>query len=466
MVRVRWAKMKVRLRRWLETFLPRFAAWVKRLAERMRPNGTLASAWKKAAVFFAGAVVVTTVFGVGRERIDAQVLSMLGLFSAVFLGLGLRRSKDLREAMNGGFKNDDLIKLRAPWLEPNSLLLIYFTSFLPVDLFFLTDLGWGLVLLVFSVPLLVFAYRRGARTREFVKNMHLYLSLSGAPTGSSEPENVKPVKVKAESVEDVLADLDRLVGLDEVKASVRDLVNKMNLRLKRDSLGLKELPVSSHLAFVGPPGTGKTSVARIYGRLLHAIGLLENGQVIEVARQDLVGEHVGSTAIKTDEAINRAMGGVLFIDEAYALYNDYSQDFGHEAVAVILKRMEDERESFAVIAAGYPDEMDKFIGSNPGLESRFTQRIEFPSYSAEEMLEIFKRIISGDGMEVDSDALLAASEVIEDELITTDGSFGNARFVRNLYDKACSNLAARVAAIDDPTPSELSRIIAADITPL
>ena len=463
---MKWAKMKVRLRRWLETFLPRFAAWVKRLAERMRPNGTLASAWKKAAVFFAGAVVVTTVFGVGRERIDAQVLSMLGLFSAVFLGLGLRRSKDLREAMNGGFKNDDLIKLRAPWLEPNSLLLIYFTSFLPVDLFFLTDLGWGLVLLLFSVPLLVYTYRRGARTREFVKNMHLYLSLSGAPTGSSEPENVKPVKVKAESVEDVLAELDRLVGLDEVKASVRDLVNKMNLRLKRDSLGLKELPVSSHLAFVGPPGTGKTSVARIYGRLLHAIGLLENGQVIEVARQDLVGEHVGSTAIKTDEAINRAMGGVLFIDEAYALYNDYSQDFGHEAVAVILKRMEDERESFAVIVAGYPDEMDKFIGSNPGLESRFTQRIEFPSYSVEEMLEIFKRICAGYKMEVDSEALPAVSAALEHALITADGSFGNARFVRDLYDMACSNLAGRVAAIDDPTPLELSRIVAADITPL
>ena len=465
---MKWAKMKVRLRRWLETFLPRFAAWVKRLAERMRPNGTLASAWKKAAVFFAGAVVVTTVFGVGRERIDAQVLSMLGLFSAVFLGLGLRRSKDLREAMNGGFKNDDLIKLRAPWLEPNSLLLIYFTSFLPVDLFFLTDLGWGLVLLVFSVPLLVFAYRRGARTREFVKNMHLYLSLSGAPTGSSEPENVKPVKVKAESVEDVLADLDRLVGLDEVKASVRDLVNKMNLRLKRDSLGLKELPVSSHLAFVGPPGTGKTSVARLYGRLLLAIGLLENGQVIEVARQDLVGQYVGSTAIKTDEAINRAMGGVLFIDEAYALSRDENtaHDWGSEAIEVLLKRMEDEREGFAVIVAGYPDEMDKFISSNPGLESRFTQRIEFPSYSAAEMLEIFERYISADGMEADSDALLAASAAIEHALITADGSFGNARFVRKLYDKACSNLAARVVAIDDPTPSELSRIIAADITPL
>lgn len=465
---MKWAKMKVRLRRWLETFLRRSAPWVKRTAARMRPNGTLASAWKKAAVFFAVVFVIIMIFGhvVFGETLDNNSATfVLVLFSAVFLGLGLRSSKDLREAMNGGFKNDDLIKLRAPWLEPNSLLLIYFTSFLPVDLFFLKE-STSLVLLLFSIPLLVFVYRRGARTREFVKNMHLYLSLSGAPTGSSEPENVKPVKVKSESVEDVLAELDRLVGLDEVKASVRDLVNKMNLRLKRDSLGLKELPVSSHLAFVGPPGTGKTSVARIYGRLLHAIGLLENGQVIEVARQNLVGEHIGSTAMKTDEAIDRAMGGVLFIDEAYALYNDYSQDFGHEAVAVILKRMEDERESFAVIVAGYPDEMDKFIGSNPGLESRFTQRIEFPSYSVEEMLEIFKRICAGYKMEVDREALPAVSAALEHALITADGSFGNARFVRDLYDMACSNLAGRVAAIDDPTPSELSRIIAADITPL
>ena len=461
---MKWAKMKVRLRRWLETFRKHIAAWVKSLAARMRPNGTLASARKKAAIFFAVLVIgnITIALIPGNTE-DGAVIFDVG-FSAAFLWLGLRRSQQ-------SDKSKAFYVVAFPWLEPNSLLLIYFTSLLPlllVAVWLNSDNALPLVLIFISIPLLVRFYRSGARDLRHIRlaeyEQSEWMRVELGIDGSSEPEIVKPIK--RESVEDVLADLDRLVGLDEVKASVRDLVNKMNLRLKRDSLGLKELPVSSHLAFVGPPGTGKTSVARIYGRLLHAIGLLENGQVIEVARQNLVGEHIGSTAIKTDEAINRAMGGVLFIDEAYALYNDYSQDFGHEAVAVILKRMEDERESFAVIVAGYPDEMDKFIGSNPGLESRFTQRIEFPSYSVEEMLEIFKRICAGYKMEVDSEALPAVSAALEHALITADGSFGNARFVRDLYDMACSNLAGRVAAIDDPTPLELSRIVAADITPL
>src|SRR4249919_1432110 len=207
-----------------------------------------------------------------------------------------------------------------------------------------------------------------------------------------------------ETTEQILAELDALIGLVPVKAAVRRLIAVQLLNTERRAAGLPEVNASLHVVFTGEPGTGKTTVARIIGRLYGSIGLVSKGHTVEVSRADLVAGYVGQTAMKVQAAVERAVGGVLFIDEAYALSMEGSGEFGAEAVAELVKLMEDHRDDLAVIAAGYPEEMKRFIDSNPGLRSRFTHYIDFRVYSPAELVQVFEgfavtaKVALGDGV--------------------------------------------------------------------
>jgi SpoVK/Ycf46/Vps4 family AAA+-type ATPase len=269
------------------------------------------------------------------------------------------------------------------------------------------------------------------------------------------------------TVEGALAELDWLVGLDPVKQQVRAIAAQLRVAKMRSRQGLSSQPPARHFVFTGPPGTGKTTVSRILGRIFAAHGLLVRPEVIEAHRADLVGEHLGSTAIKTGKLIDSAMGGVLFIDEAYSLNNagyDGGDAFGSEAVQALLKRAEDDRDRLVIVLAGYPDDMDRFLRSNPGLASRFSTRVTFPSYSPNELVEISGRLAKGADDRFDPAALEvlraifahACAEGRIDEL-------GNGRFARSLYERACACRDLRVENLADPSRDDLIILTAADV---
>jgi SpoVK/Ycf46/Vps4 family AAA+-type ATPase len=270
------------------------------------------------------------------------------------------------------------------------------------------------------------------------------------------------------TVEHALAELDALVGLEPVKRQVHEIVAQLQVGRLRHRQGLASQPPSRHFVFTGPPGTGKTTVARIIGRIFAALGLLVRPEVIEVHRADLVGEHLGSTAIKTSKLIDSAMGGVLFIDEAYALYNEaYSggDAFGSEAVATLLKRAEDDRERLVVVLAGYTDDMDRLLRSNPGLASRFSTRITFPSYSAAELSRIAQVIAAQAGDAFDGEAVPVLDSIftqaVESGRIDT---LGNGRFARSLFERACASRDVRVSTHgEEATAADLTTVLAADL---
>jgi SpoVK/Ycf46/Vps4 family AAA+-type ATPase len=270
------------------------------------------------------------------------------------------------------------------------------------------------------------------------------------------------------TVDGALAELDALVGLQPVKRQVHEIVAQLQVARLRDRQGLASQPPSRHFVFTGPPGTGKTTVARIVGRIFAALGLLVRPEVIEAHRGDLVGEHLGSTAIKTSKLIDSAMGGVLFIDEAYALHNDaYSggDAFGSEAVATLLKRAEDDRERLVIVLAGYTDDMDRLLRSNPGLASRFSTRITFPSYTAVELSEIAQVIAANAGDAFDVDALPVLHSIfvqaVENGRIDV---LGNGRFARSLYERACASRDVRVSLRgDQATTTDLTTVLAPDL---
>jgi SpoVK/Ycf46/Vps4 family AAA+-type ATPase len=270
------------------------------------------------------------------------------------------------------------------------------------------------------------------------------------------------------TVEGALAELDALVGLEPVKRQVHEIVAQLQVARLRDRQGLASQPPSRHFVFTGPPGTGKTTVARIIGRILAALGMLVRPEVIEAHRADLVGEHLGSTAIKTSRLIDSAMGGVLFIDEAYALYNEAyagGDAFGSEAVATLLKRAEDDRERLAVVLAGYTDDMDRLLRSNPGLASRFSTRIAFPSYTAAELSQIAQVIAAQAGDSFDAEALPVLQSIftqaVEAGRIDT---LGNGRFARSLFERACASRDVRVSLDGEAaTAADLTTVLAADL---
>ena len=270
------------------------------------------------------------------------------------------------------------------------------------------------------------------------------------------------------TVESALAELDELVGLEPVKRQVREIAAQLRVARLRDQQGLASQPPARHFVFTGPPGTGKTTVARILGRIFAALGLLARPAVVEAHRADLVGEHLGATAIKTNKLIDSALGGVLFIDEAYSLYNEgYSggDAFGAEATATLLKRAEDDRDRLVIVLAGYTSDMDRFLRTNPGLASRFNVRVGFPSYSPADLARIADMIAerAGDSFHPEARPVLdqvfghACAEGLIDEL-------GNGRFARSLFERACACRDLRVAHLgESATASDLTTITAADL---
>ncbi len=248
-----------------------------------------------------------------------------------------------------------------------------------------------------------------------------------------------------ESLEELLKDLNNYIGLQFVKQSMRDFVDYLNFINERKKLGLKtQENLSVHSVFVGNPGTGKTTIARLLGKIFKAMGLLKNGHVIEVDRSGLVGQYIGETAQKTNKVINEALGGVLFIDEAYSLKkSDNQQDFGQEAIDILIKRMEDNENEFVVIAAGYPQEMNAFINSNPGLKSRFTHFFNFDDYTPDELLDIFKLISSKEEYTIKDGALDQLKKQFINLYRKRDKSFGNARLVKNYFNEAKIHLSKR-----------------------
>ncbi len=281
-------------------------------------------------------------------------------------------------------------------------------------------------------------------------------------------ENEVEEKVNVEespkiSLEEALNNLNELVGLDRVKKTINDWVKQIQAFQMRKERNLRVPDMSYHLVFSGNPGTGKTTVARIVAQIYHALGILSKGHLVEVERSDLVAGYIGQTAIKTQKVIDAAMGGVLFIDEAYTLSSRSESDFGSEAIATLLKAMEDKRTSFVVVVAGYDDKMDDFISSNPGLNSRFKTKLNFDDYSGLELYKIFLGLCRKNDYKLSDKAKVAMSDYLNELFDLRDDNFGNARDVRNLFEQIVTAQSTRVYANQFATDDELMTITEEDL---
>ena len=280
-------------------------------------------------------------------------------------------------------------------------------------------------------------------------------------SGGPEQPSETPEPLPKEDMKDLLAELDGYIGLQTVKEEVHNLINMASVYQLRRQHDLPTTDMSLHLVFTGNPGTGKTMMARMMARIYRSLDILSRGQLVEVDRSGLVAGYVGQTAIKTQKVIEKAMGGVLFIDEAYALNGRSENDFGQEAIHTILKAMEDHRDDLVVIVAGYTDLMDRFIHSNPGLESRFNRFLLFDDYTTDEMVDIFRMQCKKGCYQLTEEARPLIRDYIAEE--SADDSFGNARGVRNLFEHVLVAQNNRLATMEKITREDLMTITADDV---
>ena len=293
-------------------------------------------------------------------------------------------------------------------------------------------------------------FSKASYAKELAEAMNDFFS---APHGNGTTHSKRPS----------IDDLDGLIGLNSVKEEVKTLRNYIIIQQEREKKGLKTTPVSYHCVFTGNPGTGKTTVARIVADVYRSLGVLKKGHLVETDRSGLVADYVGQTATKTNKIIDRALDGVLFIDEAYSLAGGGDNDYGKEAIATLLKRMEDNRDRLVVILAGYSEEMKQFIDSNPGLQSRFNRYIYFPDYNADELFQIFEANCKKNDYVMTDEAKTALKSLLEKAVAEKDNNFGNARFVRNLFEKTLERQANRLSKQENLSKEMLTEITLTDL---
>jgi len=281
---------------------------------------------------------------------------------------------------------------------------------------------------------------------------------------ATAPDAPEPKLPPARTITELMAELDALVGLKAVKDEIARLTSLLQIQALRAERGLPTIETSHHLVFTGNPGTGKTTVARLLSQIYRAVGVVSKGHLVETDRSMLVAGFVGQTATKTAAVLQSALGGMLLIDEAYSLARGGADDFGREAIDTLVKFMEDNRDDIGIVAAGYPTEMQDFIDTNPGLKSRFTRTINFADYTDAELVTIFLSLGEKNHYSPTDDAIIKLHALLAAQ--PRDAGFGNARFIRNLFEDAVGRQAQRLTALEDPTDEQLTTLIADDLAPV